>query len=765
MGLAVGAAAAAAQAARRTASAYTRFSQEHHAWDAIYVNYPEDGSAIVTPEEIRSIPGVLEAHEVLFDYAAIGPGTAWVLDPAGRLGAGDLAHARIVEGRWFDDTKANEVVIGVGLADSEELGVGDTFTLFPPDDLDEFAAVRGDDVADRLAAAVPGLVMHIVGVAAAPGQLLTIGEVGVPLIQFSPAMAPFQTDDHSAVYVRLDDRSTAEAFQRGLSALTDDRGGSQVILHRDLADALNRSLRPQVVALAALAIVLGLAAIVIGVQGVTRVLDRSSRDAAFLRSLGLTRADMTRVAMMEWTGVAVIAAVVAAIVATLASPLSPAGLARTAEPHRGIQLDRAVLVALVVPCVVVLVVAAATRVARSSGSGGSVGPPRVPLLERSRGVVVPVGVQGALDRGGTNARVPVWSTVGAGAIAVAALVAVVVLGASLTRLLSSSDHYGLRWDVQLAQFTEDSIVTAGPPILAADQRVEGLAKGFTDSAVISDVHSTLIAMDPIKGELRPPLLRGAYPQTAEEVALGRRTMNRLGVDLGDIAQFNVEELEIETRLRVVGEVLVPAQGPRGRLDEGVLVTYGWLERVVPEDTPAALFVKHRGGVESADVVADLVAIVQPSEAPSIISPPTPSDIIDLRRARSMPTIFVAALVAVVVAVLAHTIGLSVRRRHRDMAILRALGLERRRLYGIAMTQAATLTALAIVVGIPLGIVSGRLAWNALARTIGSSLGPAVPLLWVLAVIPLGALILGLALAIRPSARACGEGLATHLRAE
>ena len=764
MGLAVGAAAAAAQAARRTASAYTRFSQEHRAWDAIYVNYPEDGSAIVTPEEIRSIPGVLEAHEVLFDYAAIGPGTAWVLDPSGRLGAGDLAHARIVEGRWFDDTKANEVVIGVGLADSEALGVGDTFTLFSPDDLDEFAAIRGDDVADRLAAAVPGLVMHVVGVAAAPGQLLTIGEVGVPLIQFSPAMAPFQTDDHSAVYVRLDDSSTTEAFARGLSALTDDRGESQVIFHGDLADALNRSLRPQVVALAALAIVLGLAAIVIGVQGVTRVLDRSSRDAAFLRSLGLTRADMTRVAMMEWTGVAVVAAVFAAIVATLASPLSPIGLARTAEPHRGIQLDRAVVVALVVPCIVVLVASAASRVARSSGSGGSPGPPRVPLLGH-RGVVVPVGVQGALDRGATNARVPVWSTVGAGSVAVAALVAVVVLGASLTQLLSSSDHYGLRWDVQLAQFTEESIVRDGPPVLAADARVEGLAIGFTDSAIISDAHSTLIAMDPIKGELRPPLVRGAYPRTADEVALGRRTMNRLGVGLGDVAQFDVDELEIETRLRVVGEVLVPAQGPRGRLDEGVLVTYGWLEQVVPEETPSVLFVKHRADAEITDVVGDVVAVVQPSEDPSLISPPTPSDIIDLRRARSMPTVFVAALVVVVAAVLSHTIGLSVRRRRRDMAILRALGLERRKLYGIAMVQATTLTTLAILVGIPLGIVSGRLAWNALARTIGSSLDAVVPVPWVLAVIPLGALMLGLALAIRPAARACGEGLATHLRAE
>ena len=77
---------------------------------------------------------------------------------------------------------------------------------------------------------------------------------------------------------------------------------------------------------------------------------------------------------------------------------------------------------------------------------------------------------------------------------------------------------------------------------------------------------------------------------------------------------------------------------------------------------------------------------------------------------------IAALVAVLgIAAAGNALLLAVRRRGSEIAVLRALGLrpsDARRVLG---WQAATMATVAALVGIPVGILLGRIVWTGIAR--------------------------------------------------
>jgi hypothetical protein len=92
---------------------------------------------------------------------------------------------------------------------------------------------------------------------------------------------------------------------------------------------------------------------------------------------------------------------------------------------------------------------------------------------------------------------------------------------------------------------------------------------------------------------------------------------------------------------------------------------------------------------------------------------------------------VAALVSLSAAVAA-----TARRRRRDLAVLQALGLTRRQRRGIIAWQTRTLLAVAVMVGLPLGLLAGRWTWAGFATSLG-----VVPV----TVLPLTSLAVGLTL--------------------
>jgi ABC-type antimicrobial peptide transport system permease subunit len=77
---------------------------------------------------------------------------------------------------------------------------------------------------------------------------------------------------------------------------------------------------------------------------------------------------------------------------------------------------------------------------------------------------------------------------------------------------------------------------------------------------------------------------------------------------------------------------------------------------------------------------------------------------------------------------------------------------------------AIIIVIGVAAGIPLGILAGNLAWRALADSLYVADDLAVPILVVLACLPI-ALLVGLLTAALPSRRASRLEVATQLREE
>jgi predicted lysophospholipase L1 biosynthesis ABC-type transport system permease subunit len=115
-------------------------------------------------------------------------------------------------------------------------------------------------------------------------------------------------------------------------------------------------------------------------------------------------------------------------------------------------------------------------------------------------------------------------------------------------------------------------------------------------------------------------------------------------------------------------------------------------------------------------------------------------------------------------VLGQFIVVSGRRRRRDFAILKALGLLRRQVRSITAWQVSTLTMLALLAGLPLGIVVGRLSWALFGHGLGIPAVAVTPVREVLIMVP-AVLVIANAVALWPGQATARLSTAGVLRAE
>jgi ABC-type antimicrobial peptide transport system permease subunit len=85
------------------------------------------------------------------------------------------------------------------------------------------------------------------------------------------------------------------------------------------------------------------------------------------------------------------------------------------------------------------------------------------------------------------------------------------------------------------------------------------------------------------------------------------------------------------------------------------------------------------------------------------------------------------LAALGVVSLLHALLTTVARRGTDLAVLRALGLRRGGMRTVLAAEAVTIATIGLVLGVPLGVLAGRIAWWALAERLGVAPDPVLPL--------------------------------------
>jgi predicted lysophospholipase L1 biosynthesis ABC-type transport system permease subunit len=240
------------------------------------------------------------------------------------------------------------------------------------------------------------------------------------------------------------------------------------------------------------------------------------------------------------------------------------------------------------------------------------------------------------------------------------------------------------------------------------------------------------------------------------VALGRLTAGQLDADVGD--EVTLEGAQTRT-FRVVGIAVLPPLGPNTGVGVGALLTFDGATLLDPEIDPsmAAVVLRPGSSPTAADLVAD--AASTPPSAQGL-----PPHIRNVARIEGVPTLLAVLLAVLAVVVLAHTLVQSVRARRHDLAILRALGADRRGVGRTVHWQATALTIVPIVVGVPLGLLVSRLVFESFVDRIGAVSDVTTPVLLVVAVVA-GLLLVANVVGAIPAARARRVAPAAALRVE
>ncbi len=138
-------------------------------------------------------------------------------------------------------------------------------------------------------------------------------------------------------------------------------------------------------------------------------------------------------------------------------------------------------------------------------------------------------------RAGTGSRTPGRAAgqcpVGA-VVAVTALAAAFTFGTSLDHLLGSPRQQGWNWDVLVGnpnsttdQVAQGSALLARNPVVASYSAIAILAGAQQGNVVIDGkVVDLLLAFDPLKGSVYPPLVQGHVPRAGDEVVLASKTL-------------------------------------------------------------------------------------------------------------------------------------------------------------------------------------------------------------------------------------------------
>lgn len=296
--------------------------------------------------------------------------------------------------------------------------------------------------------------------------------------------------------------------------------------------------------------------------------------------------------------------------------------------------------------------------------------------------------------------------------------------------------YGWTWDVQIGAAGVPDIHEIVLEGLSGDQSVRAVAVGTVASLTVDGERVDALAVEDAQGSLRPSIVEGEPPVQRLELALGPLTAGDLGVGAGDQVDVSVGGRSVEAT--VTGLVVLPEVGDDGQLGRGAYLPLAALEQLVPDPVRTLVLVDFDEGTEATGVENTRAAVAPypVTEAEDGNELLAVSELASGEGATSR-TVLVAPVMIVVVT-LVHVLLTSIRRRRREVAVLRSLGFGPAQVVGAVVTQSAVLVAAALAVGIPLGVVAGRALWTVFGRSLGV---PAAP------VVPVGALVGGSALLI------------------
>jgi hypothetical protein len=698
-------------------------------------------------------------------------------------------RATVVQGRMADPAKANEIVMSAGAARALGLHVGQT------SEWGTYSNAENSSTAGPPPAPAYRERLTLVGIVVLNNAVVQddIDAGATNNVIFTPALTRRLISccsNFTFTYLQLQHGSRdvpaveAELERVVPSVLPYDFYDSSI----DVIKAQN-AIGPEAIALAVFGIIAGLAAILIAGQLIARQLGFWAQEERTMRALGADPAMTIGDGLLGIGGAVLGGALLAGAVAVGLSPLSPLGPVHPVYPHPGVAVDWAVLGLGTLVLVVVLgalgVVLAVQRAPHRSTAGlqrGTRGPSPIAAAAANCGLPVSAvaGIRFALEPGAEADAVPVRSAILGAVLAVIVIVATVVFGSSLNSLVTHPSLYGWNWDDALLAGggVGDAPAAQTARLLDHDAQVAAWS-GYWFGTLQIDGHAVPVIGGTPKEAVGPPVLTGHRLEATGQIVLGPGTLARLQKEVGDtvIVRYGTTAPH---PLRIVGTATMPAVGIAGvtghpSMGTGAVVPY----QLIPESVrnqfattpsgPNVVFVRLKPGTDTAVAVRSLNRIAHKISLPtnygaSVIAVQRPAEIVNYRSMGATPLLLGLALTAGAVTALGLTLVASVRRRRRAMAMLRTLGFTGRQLAATLAWQATVAVGIGLVVGVPLGIVVGRLLWDLFAGRIYVVPSPTVPAL-VIGAIAVGALVLGNLVAAIPGRMAARTPAALLLRAE
>lgn len=802
--------------ARRTASAYSRYLASTNASDAM-VNIPGlvPGIPVTRPMTLIShLPGVsqsavyigMDAYPVLggrVDDAFQTNDVTGTLNSSS-FGADGFSQDKmtVLAGRLPSTGSTNQVVLTPGIAARFGVGVGSTVTyLFsngrnPSPGIPRVRPVRRIFRVAAIVAVPPVLTDQSDAVNATvlpPGatrQLIAyyqFGWVGVRLDRGADGIPELQR--HLARLAGTVQQQIPQPFRAELGGGLTFNISSSTIIH----DQVQQAIRPQALALAIFGGIAGLAMLVLVGQGLARLISRAGGDISVMRGLGATRAQVALTVSLPACS-AVVGSVILAVAGAIAlSPLAPVGPIRQFDPDRGLQADALVLGGGSAVLIVLLLAALtlmATQAVRHPGGRPATRASDVARLAAAAGLPASavVGSRNALEPGSGRQAAPVRASLIGSVAAVTAVTVAVVFGASLNGLITHPAQYGWNWGVLIQAEGGYGNWTPGAlaKLIDGQPEVTGWSElGF--SSVPLGRGGTIVPVLGVQrrsGTVEPPTTSGHPINGSGQIELGTVTMRQLGVHVGQTIPAGPGPHR--KWLTVVGTVTLPSFGVartdhislgRGAMmsEDELLTVLGVTPaemkqaRVSSQAAPSAVAIDLAPGMtrrQRADLVSRITS-ANPDGTPGGTYQLTqfkPAAIENASQMGGQPLALALGLAAAAVLSLTVTVLADVRRRRRELALLKALGMTRRQVRAIVAWQTSITLGIALLIGIPLGILAGRLAWRAFAGSLGVAPVTVVPVL--LAVAGAAALLIaGNALTSVPGAIAARTSPSIALRAE
>jgi len=705
----------------------------------------------------------------------------------------------LVQGRLADPARRDEVVMNAQAAHQLGLHIGSTVRLGFNSD----AQLLSPDCCSAKATPPKVVVdLHLVGIVVLATTVVQddVDALGSQVGLFTPALtrqlaqccATYSSSalrvDGGAREIPVVQAEIDTLLGKRLTAAAASAGSGEGGVAAAVATA-ERAIRPEAIALGVFGGIAALAAVLIAAQVIGRQLRLGADDADVLRALGARPVVTAADGLLGILGAVVLGSLLAFAVAVALSPLAPIGPVRPVYPYPGVNFDWTVLGFGLLALVAILgavSVGLAYRAAphRQAGRRRGAAARASTLVRTMASAGLPVssvaGVRLALEPGSGRSAVPVRSAILGAVLAITVVTGTFTFGSSLDTLVSHPSLYGWNWNsMLLSGFSgdEDLPQHQATTLLEHDPYVSGISGVYFDSLKIDGQTVPVMGGSP-GAPVQPPLLSGHGFDAANQVVLGATTLADLHARVGETVTVSNGVAKKPTRLVIVGTATMPAIGtqkPHLEMATGALLDYALIPetaRNLQESTvpgPNAFLIRLKPRANPTLARRSLSKIESTLNASSdgaggVVGVLRPAEIANYRSIGTLPGLLGGALAAGAVIALGLTLVASVRRRRRELALLKTLGFTQFQLAAAVAWQATVAVAVGVVVGVPLGIVVGRTLWNLFARDIHAVPLPSVPILSIV-LIALAALVLANVVAAIPGRVAARTPTALVLRAE